>query len=177
MQNEIWKDIPNYQGLYQASNQGRIKSLDRKVKSKNNSFAIKRSKILKPKIDKDGYENVVLQKEGKRQDFRVHRLILMTFDKIDNRQVDHINQIKNDNRLINLRYCTQRQNNSWNKDKSKTTSKFTGVSWCKKSKKWRAQIQEKNKTFHLGFFDIEEHAHDAYIMFIEDNINNTLPYI
>jgi hypothetical protein len=74
--------------------------------------------------------------------------------------VDHINNDKSDNRLENLQLTTNRQNSS--KDRKNKTSRYTGVSWVKKSKKWQSLIQIRGKEKCLGHFISEEHAHLAY---------------
>lgn len=97
---ERWRDIPDYEGLYQASSFGRIKSL------------FKSGKILKPNIDKDGYFRYALCKNGKRKDYYGHRLIALTF--IPNvkgyEQVNHIDGNKQNNNANNLEWCTCKEN-------------------------------------------------------------------
>lgn len=165
---EEWKDIPNFKGLYQVSSKGRVKSLKKIVNAKNGSKALRKEKILKEKTDKDGYLSVVLTKNKKRFYFRTHRLVLLSFVGRSEKQVDHINADKKDNRLLNLRYCTLRENNSWRCQGLNKTSKYTGVSWSKKEKKWRAQIQVNKKAYHLGFFEIEKEAYATYRNFVKE---------
>lgn len=111
---EIWKDIKDYEGLYQVSNLGRIKSLDRIIKSgvSNSGYSKINGKILKQKLGKDGYLSVQLWKKGKGKWFIAHRLIAIAF--IPNPQnkpyIDHINTIRNDNRIENLRWATREEN-------------------------------------------------------------------
>ena len=79
---EIWKDIPNYEGYYQASSLGRIKSLERKVKSsiRHNEFITRKEKMLQQGFSKHtGYYSVTLSKQAKKETFTVHRLIAITF--------------------------------------------------------------------------------------------------
>ena len=96
---EIWKDIPNYEGVYQVSNLGRVKSL---------KFG--RDKILKPQEDGGGYMQVGLWKEGGVKKLKVHRLVMHLFIGASDLQVNHKNGIKTDNCLENLEYCTGSQN-------------------------------------------------------------------
>lgn len=116
MVNEIWKDIPGYKGKYQASNLGRIKSLDRKVRGKchytgKGFYRLIKGRILKPgKFCKNGHVSVVL---GHGQNGSpVHQLIMQTF--VGNppcgMEVLHINGNPSDNRLENLRYGTRTEN-------------------------------------------------------------------
>jgi hypothetical protein len=98
--NEIWKDIPGYEGLYQVSNLGRIYSLYRK-------------RLLNPVLHKNGYVRIGLTNNaGKRKLNGLHRLIAMAFiDNPDNKPwINHINGITNDNRIENLEWCTASEN-------------------------------------------------------------------
>lgn len=70
--------------------------------------------------------------------------------------IDHINGNKKDNRIENLRQVTQQQNNFNFKE-------VKGYSWSKNNKKWQARIKLNKNTIHLGYFDKEEDARDAYL--------------
>jgi hypothetical protein len=116
---EIWKDIPGYEGKYQASTEGRIKSLKRYSKeySGSNPHNPGRTtipeRIMKGSPDQDGYLDVALTDgEGYQRTFRVHRLIALTFlPNPDNLpQVDHLNCIKDDNRVANLEWVSCKEN-------------------------------------------------------------------
>lgn len=102
--NEIWKDIVGYENLYQISNLGRVKSL--KFGKEN---------ILSPGVTKNGYHLVNLCMYGKVQRCLVHRLVAMTFIlNLENKNcVDHINGIRNDNRVENLRWVTIKENSNF----------------------------------------------------------------
>ena len=108
---EIWKDVQGYEGLYQVSNLGRIKSLGRFV-DKLKCHYWQEEKILKLRKRVDGYLNVILSKKGKTKTFSVHRLVAMTFiSNPENKpEVDHINAIKTDNSVNNLRWASHKEN-------------------------------------------------------------------
>ena len=104
---ENWKDVLGYEGLYQASNLGRIRSLNYNREGK--------IKILKPVKAKNGYLRVNLYKDGKLKHYSVHRLVWEAFNgKIpEGYEINHINEIKTDNRLENLNLMTPKQNVNW----------------------------------------------------------------
>lgn len=113
MTEEIWKPIPEYEGIYEASSEGRIRVLDRVVTSDRwygHTVFTKRGLVLKQKQAKSGYMNIGLTKDGKQRTYRVHRLVMAAFHGPSDLQVNHINKVRNDNRLENLEYLTCREN-------------------------------------------------------------------
>lgn len=123
---EIWKDIKDYEGFYQVSNLGNVKSLERKVNSKikNNNFVIKKEKILSKTKLNNGYEQVHLSKEGITRKKQVHRLVAEAFiPNPDNLpQINHKDEDKTNNSVFmnddgsidsdksNLEWCTAKHN-------------------------------------------------------------------
>lgn len=150
---ELFNCVPNYEGMYQVSNLGNVKSFRR----------YKSGKILKNNLAKDGYYKVSLCFK-KQTTFKIHVLMAITFlnHKTGNRKivVDHINNIKTDNRLQNLQIITQRKNTS--KDQINGTSKYTGVSFDYSRNKWISSISIDGKCNHLGRFNSELKASIAY---------------
>lgn len=103
---EIWKDIKDYEGLYQVSNFGNVKSLPRKTNNQYNKGIIMKQMIYR------GYSKVQLNKNGKIKWFAVHRLVAQAFlPNLDNKpQVNHIDGNKLNNNLSNLEWVTGSEN-------------------------------------------------------------------
>ena len=152
---EVFRDVKGYEGLYQVSDFGRIKSLARKGCLKH--------RILKPHINIGGYYAVNLY-NGKPKNHKIHQLEAIAFLNhvpcglkivVDHKDFDKLN-----NYLPNLRLITNRENT--NRKHLKSTSKYTGVYWYKRSKKWIAFIYINGKSKYLGLFTNELQASNAY---------------
>jgi len=102
--NEIWKDVIGYEGLYQVSDYGNIKSLPR--------LGVVRSRLLKHLIMPRGYHSVRLYSNGSNKQFLVHRLVAMSFllNELGKPEVNHIDSDVNNNKLNNLSWCTREEN-------------------------------------------------------------------
>ena len=161
---EIWKDVLGYEGLYQVSDYGNVKSLSRTI-TKGNITYVTKDKILKQSVDSVGYHYVNLSDYKKQKTFRIHQLVAVAFlnhtpDKHKGLVIDHIDGNKLNNMTTNLQLITNKENTS--KDRKNKTSKYTGVSWHKQSNKWLAQFRENGSVKYLGTFETEEEARDAY---------------
>jgi phenylpropionate dioxygenase-like ring-hydroxylating dioxygenase large terminal subunit len=126
---EIWKDVPGYEEKYQASNLGRVRSLDRTFVRSNGWSMTRKGIVLKPTLGNNKYLSVGLGKESKDK-LLVHRIIAKTFIETKNEKlhVDHINSIRTDNRVVNLQWVTQQENNakqSYCKGADQHSSKLT----------------------------------------------------
>lgn len=115
---EKWKDIEGYEGYYQVSSLGRVKSLERKVESRG-SLKIVRERILKLRKDPKGYGRVYLQKDKVREQYRIHRLVAITFiPNLKNLpQVNHIDEVKDNNSVSNLEWCNNQYNTEYSLSK------------------------------------------------------------
>lgn len=108
---EVWKDIVGYEGLYQVSNLGRVKGLERVVMRGSNFVPVK-EKIMTLRFNQRGYLIAHLTKEGVQKQYMTHRLVAQAFiSNPENKpQVNHINEVKDDNRVENLEWVTAKEN-------------------------------------------------------------------
>lgn len=155
MQKQVWRNVPGYEGLYQVSNQGNVRSL----------YSNDIQELQKINHSK-GYLIVNLMKEKKRKTIKIHQLVAMAFlNHVPNGNtlvVDHINHDKKDNRLSNLQILTNCENVRKRLNKSSYSSIYQGVTYFKQTGRWKAQFQYKKVRKHLGYFDTEYEAHLAY---------------
>ena len=149
---EVWKEVPNYSN-YMVSDKGRVKSL--------NFSRTGQERILKQNIVRY-YLAIDLYKEGKRKTFYIHKLVAIAFLSHvpcgHNLVVDHMDGNKLNNNLDNLQVVTNRDNLS----RKGGSSQYVGVSWSKQNKKWRAMIRVNSNIMHLGYFEDEVSASNAY---------------
>lgn len=141
-----YKEIPGMP-KYKASKSGKI-------------YSDKVHRELKPTINGNGYECVTLYNKGTQKTYGVHQLVAAAFighDLNSNKQIDHINNVRTDNRAVNLQIMTSWENNTKeNKNPLMGTLK-TG------KRSWRAGIKIKGKNNHLGTYDCPAAARMAYV--------------
>lgn len=114
---EIWKDVKGYEGIYQVSNFGRVKVMDRyivrkKMSKSENSYFVK-GKILSPGLDSvTGYYGIKLCKNGVKESFKIHKLVAIAFieNPFGKKYINHINSVRTDNNVSNLEWVTQSEN-------------------------------------------------------------------
>lgn len=167
MKREEWRDVKGYEGHYQVSSFGRVKSLKRTVPFRNGHRNIEES-ILKGSANSDGYLNFGLYLDGRKKTAKCARLVAVAFlnhtpcgHKL---VIDHIDGDKLNNRVDNLEIVTNRENSStcYRSDRDELSSKYVGVYWSERLQKWIAEIQVNREKNHLGCFSIELDAHNAY---------------
>lgn len=129
---EIWKDVPEYKGLYKISNLGRVKSLIK-------------NKLLKGWLNGEGYYTVTLCLNGSKKHHVIHRLVAQVFipNPENKTQVDHINTIRVDNSVYNLRWVTEKEN-------SNNPLTILHLSNCKKGTKLSSETKKKCSLSHIG---------------------------
>jgi hypothetical protein len=149
----IWKDILNFEGLYQGSNDGLVKSLERYVKCKYGVRLIK-ERILKPSQDKDGYLVVSLCKEGNVDQYFIHTLICTTFHGPcpEGMECRHLDNNTTNNHVDNLCWGTKKENQhdriangTDNRGEKSSTRKLTQV-----------QVNEIRKLYATGKYTLKE---------------------
>lgn len=157
-QKEIWKDVVGYEGLYQVSNLGRVKSLKHG-----------KERILRDAQNSNGYPGVVLCIASKGKTKMVHRLVAEAFLGKSDLDVNHKDGKPSNNNIENLEYVTTRENISHGYKSKKTSSNYVGVSLCKTTLKWKASIYINSKRIELGRFNTELEAYNAYLKVLEEN--------
>lgn len=165
MLTEQFKPIECYEGLYEISNFGRVKSL---AKEWYGGFG-KRKKgetILSPAINSSGYLCVVLCNKSINKSVQIHQLVWDAFGDSKRNggklQIDHIDENKINNNIENLRLVTQRENVSKNRLLIKNSNFPTGVSQHIKTKQYYTRIMINNKIHSLGYYNTPEEAGEAY---------------
>lgn len=178
---ENWKDIKGFEGRYQVSDLGRVKSLDHIDNMywfSNGSKRVKKGRILKSHKKDGRYHVVSLFFKSLNQRY-VHRLVANAFiGKIPKSMVvNHIDGDIDNNRSCNLEIITQRSNATHSRIKLKSSSRYTGVSWNKARKCWIAMLKRDGKSIYLGGFKDEIDAHEAYQNYIDSftEIKYTIP--
>jgi hypothetical protein len=137
---ELFLPVKNYEGLYEVSNYGTIKSVQRIVTGKskhgNPNSRILPERIKKQRIDKYGYPCIVLSKNGIKKHFTIHRLVCITFapNPLNKPQINHIDGNKLNNHVSNLEWCTAIEN--------VTHSVITGLKGTSKGKKRINKVQQ-----------------------------------
>jgi hypothetical protein len=161
---EIWKAIPGYDGYYEVSNLGRVKSLARKAKIHVGAFRPVAERIMKLHVNSVGYQALRLKKEGSKL-WLVHRLVLLAFVGASDLKIDHINMVKTDNRLENLEYVTDRENLHRYR---KSLTRILPMGVYQYGNKFQATIKKKGKTYNLGTYDNAVDASNIYQIALND---------
>lgn len=160
---EEWKDITGFENMYQISNLGRVKSLSRNIFRQGN-FYLSNTKILRQTLNKKGYPLLGMSKDNNKTTRTAHVLVAMMFFNYKgydgSHVIDHIDNVRTNNMATNLQIFTHRQNST--KHIKPTVSKYTGVFKGKENKKFSAGICINKKNIHLGYFDEEIEASNAY---------------
>jgi hypothetical protein len=155
MKNEIWKQVKGYEGLYEVSNLGNIKSVDRYVTSITGVTRLLKGKLLKHGKTKSGYMNVVLMNQGVRNNHTVHSLVYDAHG-IGERngrklQVHHIDHDKTNNAIYNLTLKTPQDNMI----ESRINLGYItpGIQWVPQRNKWQVYTTVNSKRIWAGYYN------------------------
>lgn len=169
---EIWKDIKDYEGLYQISTFGRVRSLSREVESPRQKSYTLKSRILKAGKNKKGYKRYALCKNGKTKTLMAHILVGEAFlGNPDNKNcINHRNSIKDDNYVLNLEWVSHRENNTHRYNKLNTHCKYPGVCryWGQENK-FAIQLNVKKRKITKGPFASQEEAYAEYVKLCKEH--------
>jgi len=102
--------------------------------------------------------------------YKAHHLVYLYHNQKLPKMIDHINHIKNDNRIENLREVTDSENGHNRGTPKNNSSGYKGVSWAKANKKWKSQIRIDNKYIFLGYYSTPELAYEAYCNYVQNNL-------
>jgi len=152
---EIWKDIEGYEGLYQVSNLGNVRSVDKFVNARLNGILTKRlikGKNIKLYMDKEGRYIVKLSKNSKRKNYKVHRLVAIAFISNPNNYpyINHKDENPKNNRVDNLEWCTAKYNSNYGtiKDRIAKASERKIIQYTLDNKfiqEWESMTKAQNK--------------------------------
>lgn len=169
MKIEVWRNVIGYEGYYEVSNQGRVRSLSRTVLTKRGRKQFYKGRMMVGTDNGVGYKKLALSKGGKQKYFYIHQLVAMTFlnHTPDGHTlvVDHINGVKTDNNVDNLRIVSNRDNTTTchRKDRNSLSSNFAGVCYHKLTNKWQAGLKINGKRIYLGVHTTELEAYQAIL--------------
>ena len=168
---EVWKDVEGYEGLYQISSLGRIKTCKRKVHVSHqgyDGFRITTERLLKTRINQFGYETVKLCKDNKYKEVFIHRLVAQAFICNPNNlsQVNHKDENPLNNEVDNLEWCSSKYNCNYGERNKKISESRKGIIFTEEHRKnlgisvkksRTPEVKEKIRQGHLGKKLSDEH--------------------
>ena len=170
-EDEIWKPIPGYEGLYEVSSWGNIKSLENKRKSSYGSFSINKEKQIKIFVTRK-YYSCILTKNSIRKTIRVHRIVFKVFndntDRIisDLKDINHKDLDRLNNYYKNLEEVSKSENQTHRYMNTDKSSIFPGVTYKKdgnRKKRWYVSFSLNKKRIYVGTFFTEYEGYRAYL--------------
>lgn len=144
---EIWKAVKGYEGFYEVSNFGNVRSLDRVIKSKHNGTTLRKGRILIPFYEeKKRYYQISLTKDRKVKKYRVHRLVAVAFleNPFNYTDVNHKDEDKTNNNVDNLEWCTRKYNNNYGTKPERTRKAMMGNTNGRRAWYKKREVQDAN---------------------------------
>ncbi len=172
---EIWKDIKGYEGFYQISNYGQVKSMNRSVKYSNGKIVKYKSKLRNASCSE--YRLISLSKNGNVKVFKISRLVAMHFlPKIKYKNiVNHKDGNKYNDHVSNLEWCNNSENvlHAVKNNLTKTKNKVSGVFFEERRNKWAAYLYRNNKNIFIGRYEnYEDAVYNRNLVLNKINIEN-----
>ncbi len=143
------KYIKGFEGRYSVNKDGNV-------------FSHIRGRFLKPRDLGHGYLSVLLSRDGFSKNYKIHRLVALTYLGEDDRQIDHLDGNPKNNKLENLEYVSHRENCTRRSRRKKKSGLPTGVFFEPRTKRYYSRIRFGKKIINLGTFDTPGEASDAY---------------
>lgn len=176
---EEWRPIVGYEGRYEVSNIGRVKSLGRYIIGNGGTLYWHSERIMKPQKNHKGYLNVPLSKDGVYRTCTIHRLVAMAFIQNPNNypEINHINEDKADNRVDNLEWCTAKHNNNWGTRRQRVIeSNSIPLVAIRFSTGERLYFKSKAEALKLGYCptQISQNDHIRYTGLYRNGFNDDL---
>lgn len=136
---QIWKDIEGYEGKYQVSNTGKVRSLNYRHTGK--------TKVMRQYTDKDGYKNITLRTNGKRKVYFIHRLVAQAFLPNPNNYpiINHKDENKTNNAVWNLEWCTYKYNTNYGNCRKKMSEAHKGKQFTEEHRKKLSEAKKGKK--------------------------------
>ena len=144
---EIWKDIEGYEGIYQVSNNGRVRSL-----------LYNKIKMLKTQTYKRGYKYIALSKNGEKKKYKIHRLVAQAFIPNPNNypQINHKDEDKSNNYINNLEWCTPKYNNNFGTRNERAGQSLKGRNIKEETRRKISEANKGRKSSFIGKQHTEE---------------------
>lgn len=167
---EIWKDVITYEGWYQVSSFGNVRTFRAKGRGVSNT-QMKEPRLLKPFKDRGGYVNVKLTKDKIEKTIMIHRLVATAFLENPNNleQVNHIDSNRSNNNVSNLEWVSREENQAHGYLKRNFSSKYLGVSFKKDKNRWDAVVHKNGVSKYIGRFKTELEAYCAVKKYREEH--------
>lgn len=171
MEKEEWRDVVGFEGFYMVSNLGRVKSLDRYVRTKGAALRLARGRVLHLYRDVAGYSVLTLFSGRRSERVYAHILVAAAFigPRVGKKHIDHIDRDKTNNKVSNLRYVSSSINALNSARCEHSSSRFVGVCFDKHANKWKATAYHSGRNYHLGNYVDEIDAARAYDRYVLKN--------
>jgi len=175
---ERWLPVAGYEGLYEVSTLGRVKSLSRPYKNQAGECgAMQPEKIMQPSLNGAGYPQVSLWRGGVLRAQQIHRLVAQAFlVPTGGEEVNHLDGDRQNNAAENLEWCTRAENMAHAKKLGWGSSGYYGVGYRKSRGLWIARVMVRGVRHHIGEYQEEQEAAEAYDLWVtQEGLEHDLP--